>query len=66
MLLDVIRARCKEKGITIAELERKANLKKGVIWRWNDMNPRLDNLLSVASALDVTVDELIQEIPHDP
>lgn len=61
MLLDGIKARCKEKNITIAELERMAGIGNGVVGRWDKMNPRLDSLCAVASALDVTVDELLKD-----
>lgn len=61
MLLDGIKRRCEANGITIAELERKAGIGNGIIRRWDEMNPRLDNLKAVAGALGVTVDELLQE-----
>ena len=61
MLLDGIKRRCEANGITIAELERKAGIGNGIIRRWDEMNPRLDNLKAVARALGVTVDELLQE-----
>ncbi len=61
MLLDAIRARCKAQGITIAELEERAGLRKGVIWRWNEMNPNLDNALAVARVLNVSVEDLAKE-----
>lgn len=65
MLLDGIKARCKEKGITIAELERKAGIGNGVIGRWDKLNPRLDNLFAVASALEVPVEELLRDDGED-
>lgn len=61
MLLDAIKARCEANGMTIAALEKKAGIGNGIIRRWGEMNPRLDNLRAVADALNVTVDELLQE-----
>lgn len=61
MLLDVIKARCEEKGITIAQLEREAHISNGVVRRWGTLNPRLDNLKAVADYFGVTVDELLKE-----
>ena len=62
MLLDVIKARCEEKGITIAELERNAKIGNGVIGRWDKMNPRLSTLFAVASALEIPAEELLKEV----
>ena len=61
MLLEGIKRRCEANGMTIAELERKAGIGNGIIRRWDEMNPRLENLKAVAKALDVTVDELLRE-----
>lgn len=61
MLLEGIKRRCAANGMTIAELERKAGIGNGIIRRWDEMNPRLENLKAVAKALDVTVDELLRE-----
>lgn len=61
MLLEGIKRRCEANRMTIAELERKAGIGNGIIRRWDEMNPRLENLKAVAKALDVTVDELLKE-----
>lgn len=65
VLLERIRAKCKEQNITIAELERKAKIGNGVIRRWDELNPRLDNLMQVADALGVPVYELLREDGDD-
>ena len=65
MLLERIKAKCKEQNITIAELERKAKIGNGVIRRWDELNPRLDNLMQVADALGVPVYELLREDTDD-
>lgn len=61
MILDKIRALCKERGITLAELERNAGLGNGVIARWGETNPRVDKLKAVADFFGVTVDELLKD-----
>lgn len=61
MILERIRALCKERGITIAELERNTNLGNGVIARWGEMNPRVDKLKAVADFFGVPVDELLKD-----
>ena len=51
---------CAERHITIAYLERKAELGNGVIRKWNTASPTLRTLLAVADCLGVTLDELIK------
>ena len=59
MLVDNIRNLCKERGISISALERASKLGNGTISRWDESSPRVDNLLSVAKCLDVTLDEIL-------
>jgi transcriptional regulator with XRE-family HTH domain len=59
VILENIRRLCKERNLTIAELEREAKLGNGVIARWGEMNPRVDKLKAVADVFGVTVDDLI-------
>lgn len=59
MLYDKIKDICKEKGISIAFVEREAGLGNGVISKWNKSSPTIDNLKSVAKVLKVKVDKLI-------
>lgn len=53
-----IRELCKQKGITIAELERRCGIGNGIIARWEKSKPSYDRLLKVAEELDSTVDYL--------
>lgn len=57
-MLDIIQKLCKEKGITIAELERKADLGNGTIRRWDKSYPSIDKAMNVANILNVSVDYL--------
>ena len=61
MLLKNIAALCKEKHITIAELERNTGISNGTIRRWGEMNPRVDLLKKVADYFGVTLDEIVSE-----
>ena len=54
-----IQALCKEKGITIACLERNTDLGNGVIRKWDKASPQLRTVTAVANYLGVTVDELL-------
>lgn len=59
--LEKIRQLCKERGITIADLEKAVKLSNGAIGKWANSYPRADNLKSVADYLGVTTDELLSE-----
>lgn len=61
MVLAKILDKCREQGITLAELERKAGLANRTIYKWNESVPSVDKVLAVANVLGVTVDELVRE-----
>ena len=58
-IYDKIKKICKEKGLSVTYVERKAELGNGSISKWNDSVPNVANLKKVANILEVTVDELI-------
>lgn len=58
-MLENIRRKCAEHGITIAALERDTGIGNGVIARWQTSSPRVDSLKKVADYFGVTVDELL-------
>lgn len=51
---------CKEKNMSMAELERKAGLKARTIYKWDESKPSVDKAVAVARVLDVTVNELME------
>ena len=53
--------KCKEKGISVAELERQAGLAQRTVYRWDENKPSVDKALAVANVLGVTVNELMTE-----
>lgn len=61
MLLENIREKAEEKGISITKLEEKCGLSNGAIGKWASSNPRIDSLRPVAECLGVTVDELLKD-----
>lgn len=61
MMLTKILEKCKERGITLAELERQAGLANRTIYKWNDNVPSVEKVLAVANVLGVTVDELVKK-----
>lgn len=58
-IYDKIKKICKEKGLSVTYVEKKAELGNGLISKWNDSVPNVANLKKVASILEVTVDDLI-------
>lgn len=56
---DRIKDLCDKHGITIAELERRANVGNGTIRRWGDTLPAGDKLQRVAKILNVSIDYLV-------
>ena len=57
-LYENIKKKCEEKGISIAKLERAANLSVGSISHWRASDPKLGNVKAVADYLHCTIDEL--------
>lgn len=59
MLLKNITRLCKEKGISIAKLERETDIGNGTIGRWGISSPSVENVRKVAEYFGTTVDALI-------
>ncbi len=57
-LKDKITALCKERKISVRELERRSGLKERTIQHWNQSKPSGEKLKAVANVLGVSVDEL--------
>lgn len=60
-MLTKILDKCREKGITLAELERQAGLANRTIYKWDDSEPSVLKVLAVASVLGVSVEELTEK-----
>ena len=52
---------CKQRGISIAKLERETGLGNATIRRWETSSPTVEKLKAVADYFNVTVDELLSE-----
>ena len=58
----VLEQKIKENGLTIAALERAANIGNGVIRAWEKQNsPNVISLQKVARVLKCSVDELLKK-----
>ena len=60
-MFDKIKALCKERGMTIAELERAADIVPTTMAKWKRISPSVDKVARVAKVLGVTVEELLQD-----
>lgn len=58
-MFDKILALCEEKKISLADLERLANLKPRTIYKWKTVVPSAKKVFAVATALGVTVEALM-------
>lgn len=61
MIYDNVKAKCKEKGLSVSLVEKKAGLSTGAISKWNISSPTVENLAAVAKVLECTVDDLLHE-----
>lgn len=58
-LVERIKTLCKEKKISIAELERKTGISNGQIRKWDITTPGVDKLVAIANYFDISVDYLL-------
>ncbi|ATL78487.1 MULTISPECIES: helix-turn-helix domain-containing protein [Lactiplantibacillus] len=58
-LFDRIKRISKERGYSIAEVERKAGISANYMYQWKKRNPSPKALASVADVLNVSVDYLL-------
>lgn len=63
MLVENIRCLCRERGVSIQQLERELGFGNGTIRRWGENAPSVDKVKAVADYFGVTVDELLTD--HD-
>lgn len=55
-----IQSLCKDKKLSLAQLEREVGLSAGAISKWKQCVPRADILLAIAERLGTTVKYLIK------
>lgn len=61
MLVENIRALCREHGISVRQLERALGFSNGIISSWNTKDPALTRIKAVADYFGVTIDDLLME-----
>lgn len=60
-MLEKVKKIAKEKGLSIAALENKAEIGNGTISRWDKSKPNLKTLEKIAAVLDVSVTDLLEQ-----
>lgn len=60
MIYENVKALADKRGISITELEKKAELSNGAIGKWRDSSPSVENLSRVAKALNVSINTLVK------
>jgi transcriptional regulator with XRE-family HTH domain len=61
MIYDTVKLLAYKRGLTIADVERRAKLSNGTIGGWKDGDPRLSSIKKVAKALNVSAYTLIKD-----
>ena len=61
----IIRDLCKEKNITVQELEQKCNLSNGSVKRWEEGSiPKVSALIPVCDFFNISLDYLTSRTPN--
>lgn len=58
-MLDIIKELCKQRGISIYQLEEALNFGRNTIYQWNKRVPGIDKLQKVADYFNVSTDYLL-------
>lgn len=58
-MLNKIKEFASKKGLSIAEIEKRAGLANGTIGKWDNSSPTLKSLEKVADVLEISVKRLI-------
>lgn len=61
-LYENIKQLCRQKHMTVFDLEKAAGLPFNTITRWGKTAPAFDKVAKVADVLEVTLDELVKGI----
>lgn len=61
MIYDTIKKICKERGLSVSFVEKKAGLGNGTIGRWNNSSPTTESIQAVAKVLGVPIETLLEE-----
>ena len=66
IIVNSIKSICKERGITIGELEKTVGLSQGLVSKWAKSSPSLDKIIDIADYFHISLDEVVgREINND-
>ena len=60
MLYENIKRECKKKGVSISKVESESNFSRSSICKWNDNEPGVNKVKSVADYLGASIDYLLE------
>lgn len=60
MIFENVRARCQERGISIAKLEKECGLANATVRGWDHSSPKVETAKKVADYLGCTIDDLLK------
>lgn len=58
-LLNCIKNKASDTGLTIREIEKRANLGKNTISSWKNKNPSFEKVIKVCNVLNCGIDDLL-------
>lgn len=61
MIYDNVQELANKKGLSIAEIEKKAQMGNGTIGKWKNASPNLESLYKVAEVLGVSINTLLKK-----
>lgn len=61
MLYKIIKALCRERKISISQMERDLEFPRGYVFQWSKIEPGVQKVKKVADYLGVSIEELIKE-----
>jgi len=65
LYVEVIRDLAKKKGLNLAQLQKKAGIPKGGVYKWKNHTPSVRSLNKVATALGVSPSYLLRLLEED-
>lgn len=59
IIVDSIKKLCKDKNITVSQLEKEIGLSQGLVSKWMNTTPSLDKVVDIADYFHVSIDEVV-------
>lgn len=59
IIVNSIKKLCKDKNITVSQLEKKIGLSQGLVSKWINTTPSLDKIVDIADYFHVSLDEVV-------